>query len=127
MSDYRLKIVTQDEAREWRQPLWGAGLHQAVKDAIEASGEVLVYFWTEREAWGKDNEVEHFTWYCPGCGSSNGGTLGDQPVSGWDNPRWVRSGDDDHLTLTPSLGCPLWRTGDCVGHWWARDGRLVLA
>ena len=68
-----------------------------------------------------------FYWTCPGCGGTAVGDLADQPVSGWDAPRWVRSGPDDAATLTPSLGCPRWRDGACIGHWWLRDGRLVLA
>lgn len=123
----RIKVVTRDEYRAWRAPYWEGGKWPAIAAAIDEAGETLLFFWTEREDWGQDNDEVHFTWLCPGCGASNGGVLGDQPVSGWDNPRWVRSGDDAHLSLTPSLGCPLWRVGDCIGHWWARDGRLVLA
>lgn len=68
-----------------------------------------------------------FAWVCPGCGCLNGGQLGDEPVSGWDAPRWVNSGTDDKPTLTPSLGCPQWRRGQCIGHWWLRNGELVPA
>ena len=127
-SEFRIKIVTQDAAREWRKPYWDGGKWPALVAAMDESAEVLFYFWNAREAWGdKYPDEMHFTWFCPGCGGSNGGILADQPVNGWDSPRWVRSGDDEHLTLTPSLGCPLWRNGDCIGHWWARDGKLVLA
>lgn len=80
------------------------------------SGEVLFVF-----------RGNSFDWECPGCGGILSGQLADTPVSGWDQPRWVRSGDDEHATLTPSLGCSRWRTGDCIGHWWAKDGRLTLA
>lgn len=66
-------------------------------------------------------------WLCPHCGGAAGGTLGDVPVSGWDEPRWVASGPIERLTLTPSLGCPTWRRGLCDGHWWLRDGQLQLA
>lgn len=68
-----------------------------------------------------------FYWTCPTCGGTASGELADQPVSGWENPRWVRSGDDEHLTLMPSLGCPRWPAGECTGHWWLRDGELVAA
>jgi uncharacterized protein DUF6527 len=68
-----------------------------------------------------------FSWICPGCGVLSGGELGNEPVSGWDNPRWVNSGTRERPTLTPSLGCPEWRRGECMGHWWLRDGVLEVA
>jgi hypothetical protein len=68
-----------------------------------------------------------FQWVCPDCGRATMGRLGDDPVSGWENPRWTREGDNKHLTLQPSLGCPGFRTGDCPGHFWLRDGELVAA
>lgn len=68
-----------------------------------------------------------FSWICPGCGTLSGGEIGDEPVSGWDDPRWVNSGTRERPTLTPSLGCPFWRRGECSGHWWLRDGELVPA
>ncbi len=68
-----------------------------------------------------------FTFVCPDCGMPTVGSLGPEPVSGWDNPRWVRSGDDKHLSFSPSLGCS--RAEDEPGkhHFWARDGWLVRA
>ena len=84
---------------------------------IAATGEAVFAWWPEER---------RFTWVCPGCGHPWGGVLGDEPVSGWDAPRWVNSGTGDRPTLTPSLGCPEWRYGRCPGHWWLRDGRLVL-
>lgn len=68
-----------------------------------------------------------FSWICPNCGCLSGGQLGEQPVSGWDDPRWVNSGTKEVPTLTPSLGCPQWRRGECEGHWWLCDGVLVAA
>jgi Family of unknown function (DUF6527) len=70
---------------------------------------------------------DQLTWVCPGCGMASSGTLGDEPVSGWDEPRWVNSGTMERPTLMPSLGCPTWRSGDCPGHWFLRDGELVPA
>lgn len=68
-----------------------------------------------------------FLWVCPGCGAGATGTLGDEPVGGWESPRWVMEGMPGKPTLTPSLGCRNWRDGTCIGHWWLRDGELVLA
>jgi hypothetical protein len=69
-----------------------------------------------------------FSWQCPGCATWHFGPLGDEPVSGWDNPVWVNSGTRESPTLTPSLGCPGWRHGTCPeGHYWLRDGELVPA
>lgn len=69
-----------------------------------------------------------FMWECPGCGHAFYGMLGPEPVSGWENPRWRKTGPDDAPTLEPSLGCGEWHRGNCQnGHWWLRDGRLVPA
>lgn len=68
-----------------------------------------------------------FSWVCPGCGSLSGGQIGDEPVGGWEAPRWVNNGTRERPTLTPSLGCPQWRRGECQGHWWLIDGELVPA
>ena len=37
-------------------------------------------------------------------------------------PLWTRTGDDQHLTCTPSLGCP-----NCKDHGFIRDGKWVRA
>lgn len=63
----------------------------------------------------------------PGCGHSMGGNLGPEPVSGWENPAWQLTDTPEAPTLMPSLGCPRWRDGTCIGHWWLRDGELVQA
>lgn len=69
-----------------------------------------------------------FQWVCPDCGRGTFGTFGPDPVSGWEEPRWTREGDDEHLTLQPSLGCPGFRTGECPGgHYWLHNGELVPA
>ena len=83
---------------------------------IEQTGETLLQF-----------ASGGFDWICPGCGGVLGGALGDEPVSGWENPRWVNTGTIERPTLMPSLGCPSWRRGDCIGHWFLRDGELVPA
>jgi hypothetical protein len=84
---------------------------------MQATGETILLFQGETA----------FTWICPGCGMALGGDLGEQPVSGWDKPCWVNTGTPQRPTLTPSLGCPNWRRGDCEGHWFLRDGELVPA
>jgi hypothetical protein len=68
-----------------------------------------------------------FTWVCPSCGEPWAGYLGDKPVSGWTDPRWVNTGTAQEPTLIPSLGCPNWRAGRCDGHWRLLDGELVPA
>jgi hypothetical protein len=90
--------------------------HIALVRHIEATGETVIQF-----------TAGGFDWICPGCGGVLGGRLGDEPVSGWDAPRWVKTGTEERPTLTPSLGCPRWRRGECVGHWWLRDGELMPA
>jgi Family of unknown function (DUF6527) len=78
--------------------------------------------------WQPDGAQPGFSWLCPGCATWHYGPLGDEPVSGWDDPHWVNSGTADRPTLTPSLGCPGWRRGTCEGgHYWLRDGELVPA
>lgn len=90
--------------------------HAARVRHIEATGETVIRL-----------HGSEFSWICPGCGIALGGTLGDQPVSGWDQPRWVLTGVPGKPTLAPSLGCSTWRRGDCIGHWWLRDGILSPA
>ena len=68
-----------------------------------------------------------FVWVCPACGWTAAGEFADEPVSGWDAPRWTREGADDSLTLFPSLGCPGFRDGRCTGHYWLRNGELAPA
>lgn len=94
----------------------GENPHFARVRHIEATGETLLQFTSGG-----------FDWICPGCGAVLGGSLGTEPVSGWDAPRWVNTGTVECPTLTPSLGCPTWRRGLCDGHWWLRDGELVRA
>lgn len=75
-----------------------------------------------------DGDPPHsFTWRCPDCGHAFGGRIGDEAVSGWDNPQWVLTGTPDAPTLTPSLGCGGFGRGECTGHFWLRDGELVRA
>lgn len=88
---------------------------------MERTGTALFIWWPDPAPLGA------FTWCCPGCGELHYGQMGEQPVSGWDEPRWVNSGTRERPTLVPSLGCPRWRDGTCIGHWWLRDGELVRA
>jgi hypothetical protein len=67
-------------------------------------------------------------WTCPLCYRGMYGTVADQPVSGWESPRWTVEYDaEGRLTLQPSLGCPGMKDGSCPGHWWVRAGELVPA
>lgn len=68
-----------------------------------------------------------FTWTCPTCGRGHYGYMADEPVGGWEAPRWVNSGTAEAPTLTPSLGCSGMRDGSCNGHWLCRKGELVAA
>jgi len=69
-----------------------------------------------------------FTWDCPKCGRAMYGYLADEPVSGWDEPRWKMTGPPEAPTLEPSLGCSGYRDGSCPGgHYFFRDGKLVDA
>jgi hypothetical protein len=122
-SSYRVRVTDPDGFDAWRDSLpRGEGFRAAVTAKMTATGETLLY-WR-----GTDSDAPvSFMWMCPGCGSTYAGSLGDEPVSGWDNPCWVNSGTRERPTLTPSLGCGLWRRGECDGHWWLRDGELVKA
>lgn len=83
-------------------------------------------FWHEPD--DGSSPLGGFSWLCPGCGRWLYGQIGEQPVSGWDAPRWVNSGTPESPTLTPSLGCGGWRHGTCPeGHYWLRDGELTPA
>jgi hypothetical protein len=117
---FRVRIVADfDEWGAWLRAVPvepGENPHIARVRFIEATGETVIRF-----------EPGQFIWICPGCGQALGGTLGDEPVSGWDAPRWTKTGTDERPTLTPSLGCGNWRRGDCEGHWWLRDGLLFPA
>ena len=88
-----------------------------------ASRGTALFFWQPGQG-----PLAGFSWLCPGCGDWHFGLIGEQPVSGWDEPRWVNSGTREAPTLTPSLGCGGWRHGTCPeGHYWLRDGELVPA
>ena len=121
MSSIPVRITDRDGFDAWRADLpSGAGFMAAVKAKIAATGETVL-------CWQGDGP-RSFMWMCPGCGSSYACPLADAPVSGWDNPQWVNTGTLERPTLTPSLGCGLWRRGECDGgHYWLRDGMLVPA
>jgi hypothetical protein len=113
-SSYTIRVMTEDELREWRAGVVGAAAQSA---KLAECGYLPLAFLA----------ASRFMWLCPGCGLFSRGQIGDEPVSGWDGPAWTVEGVPDHLTLNPSLGCPRWRDGTCIGHWWARNGKLVLA
>lgn len=117
---YRVRVLDAHDAwRDWLNSIPAEpneNPHFARVRHIESTGETALQL-----------AAAEFFWCCPGCGIVAGGTLGDQPVSGWDNPRWALTGSPECPTLFPSLGCPTWRRGDCIGHWWLRDGELVPA
>ena len=119
-TSYRVRVL--DTWEQWCDWLNAAPTecdenpHFARVRHIEATGETIIRF-----------HGAQFSWTCPGCGMALGGTIGEQAVSGWDQPCWVLTGTPDKPTLTPSLGCSTWRRGDCIGHWWLRAGELTLA
>lgn len=117
---YRVFVAqTREQWTAWMDAVRvepGENVHFARVRHIEATGETAIRF-----------DAGSFLWICPGCGGVLGGDLGDRPVSGWDKPCWVNTGTVERPTLTPSLGCPLWRRNQCLGHWWLRDGELVPA
>lgn len=120
-----VQVISADEAHEW------SARYRSARDdpARPARGDWELAELAERGTtlffWG---DAGWFHWLCPGCGRWLGGQIGEEPVSGWDAPRWVNSGTPDRPTLTPSLGCGGWRRGTCAGgHYWLRDGILVPA
>jgi len=81
-------------------------------------GEVQVIYWQPHIS------PDAFLWDCPKCGAGNVGTLGPEPVGGWESPRWQLTGTREKPTLRPSLGC--WA---CYpdGHYWCNEGVLTDA
>ena len=122
MSSYRVRVVDQAGLRGWYASIErDAGGNPVIdtKRHIAETGETVL-------CWRNGGESQ-FTWVCPGCGGTWLGLLGTEPVSGWDSPVWVNEGTADCPTLVPSLGCPLWRSGRCEGHWRLRAGMLESA
>lgn len=114
MNTFRAPVMTPDVYRAW--------------SGDRRSGELREHMWATGLAPVRILGSKSFLWACPGCGGCHIGDFGDEPVSGWEAPRWTREGDDEHLTLSPSLGCPDWRDGiRPEGHYWLRDGELVPA
>lgn len=113
-AEWPIQVLTKEQLTEWRDGVRGADAQSA---KLAETGRVPLAFLND--GW--------FTWLCPGCGYFSHGRTGDEAVSGWTGPRWTVTDQAGSLTLMPSLGCPRWRDGTCIGHWWARDGKLVLA
>jgi hypothetical protein len=119
VSGVPVKVLTDVEWRQWmdeHRPAEGSPYVMRIAGIAHGGFAPMIFRTTGR-----------MSWVCPSCGTCTGGQLGDEPVSGWDEPRWVKTGTDGAPSLTPSLGCPGWRNGDCQGHYWLRDGKLVLA
>lgn len=83
--------------------------------------------------WHLDPEPQYFLWGCPTCGNLWSGWLtGPKPPPG-DWSAWSLTGSRERPTLSPSLVCAMARPkvhGDrppCPGHFWMRDGELVVA
>lgn len=122
VSSYRVRLVdSYPELRGWL--VWPDEADQGaatVRKCAETGETVMMFAGPPHRA--------SFMWVCPGCGELRAGLLAAQPVSGWENPRWVRTGTPTQPTLLPSLGCTAWRRGTCPnGHWWLRDGELIPA
>jgi len=116
---YPVRIVDSTGLRAWCDAPPGELVDEYCYRKAAETGETL-FCWSPSPG-------RSFSWICPGCGRLAGGMLGDEPVSGWEAPRWVNSGTQERPTLTPSLGCPGLPSGRCTGHWWLRDGELVPA
>lgn len=115
-----VRVVDQATFREWRDAPDRTLRDDWCRDKVAETGETVMF-------WFDDEGTTRFSLVCPGCGGLLAGPLGNEPLGGWDNPRWVNSGTQERPTLTPSLGCGRWRRGRCIGHWWLRDGELVPA
>lgn len=127
---YRVRFdvrTTTDRAvfDQWRDDAAQGAIKEAfrfaLRDRMGETGETVL-LWQGLDLFGA--KPVSFLWMCPGCGSTYGGNLGEQPVGGWEAPQWVNSGTLERPTLEPSLGCGNWRKGMCRGHWWLRNGVL---
>lgn len=118
-TEWPIEILSPEEWRGWRDGVRGLPAQLA---KMRDRGRVPMMFGQYQPSGRR-----YFQWICPGCGCGHMGDIGETPVSGWDSPQWTVSGLPDAVTLSPSLGCGNWRRGECIGHWWARDGKLVLA
>jgi hypothetical protein len=120
----RVTVLSAVEARERNQRFRASGLSRSAfeRAEMERTGTTVFVWWEDEEG-----RYDAFTYCCPACAGLCYGQLGEQPVSGWDRPRWVNTGTRERPTLTPSLGCGCWRRGEGDGHWWLRDGELVPA
>jgi Family of unknown function (DUF6527) len=117
-----VQVLSAEEMAERNARFRASGLSRDEFELGELAtrGTALLAWWPE----GNEGRGS-FSWLCPGCGSWYYGQLGDQPVSGWDAPRWVNSGTREEPSLMPSLGCANWRRGECAGgHYWLRSGHL---
>jgi len=122
----KVQVLSLDEIAERNARFRAIDPHVSRDDfeRAELAGRGTALFF-----WHPDNDgVSSFSWLCPGCGDWHYGQIGDHPVSGWDDPRWVNSGTEGKPTLTPSLGCVGWKHGTCPeGHYWLREGMLERA
>jgi hypothetical protein len=117
-----VKVLTLDEVAERNDRFHATNLSRDDFERGEQDGTAPFFWQLDYGDYGG------FSWRCPGCAQWHFGEIGEQPVSGWDAPRWINSGTLERPTLTPSLGCPGWRDGTCPeGHYWLRDGELVSA
>lgn len=115
----RVRVISTEEQAGRNARFRASGLSRVDFERAEMEATGTVPFAYLPDGW--------FNWVCPGCAHPRAGQFGNEPVSGWEAPRWVNTGSHDRPTLTPSLGCPLWKRGECAGHWWLRDGELVAA
>jgi len=115
----RVQVISIEENAERNKRFRASGLsREEFELAEQAKRGTALFFWHDGG----------FSVLCPGCGRWLFCKIGEQPVSGWDAPRWVNSGTEEKPTLTPSIGCGGWRHGSCPeGHYWLRDGELVRA
>lgn len=114
MSNWQVKVLTPERYVKLRDNLRAQG--RSWPEGIARTGKVPVYF-----------SGDQFTTVCPDCGTPLRGSLGDEPVLGSVTPQWVRSGDNDRLTLSPTIGCPRYTEDTSGHHFILRNGMLERA
>lgn len=77
-TDWPIEVLDLDGWKSWRDGVRGLD-NQLAK--VTARGAVPMMFGQY------DSGRRYFQWICPGCGGGQFGEIGDEPVSGWNEPR----------------------------------------